>query len=248
VILIGITGAIGHGKSSLADAFLKCDDTAIHNESSLLISEFANKAKKTIPDTFDVVSINEWLASLQPVFSSVLNIKVDEGILKLTDKTSADDIEFEKLADYIKNLSDNLNLRSEEITESTKPSHRALLQWLGGYFVNHISRTIWYDELVRRARVAEKNGCKLYVIGGLRFPEDAAVIKKAGGIIIDIYRPEAQEPDLNDPTERERANITYDIRVINNGSLDQLNNIASTILNHMNESRLEPSYLATINN
>ena len=65
MILIGITGSIGHGKTSLAEAFLKIEPSAIHDESSKLISEFANEAKKTIPYTFDAQKINNWLSNLE---------------------------------------------------------------------------------------------------------------------------------------------------------------------------------------
>jgi len=246
VILIGITGAIGHGKTSLAEAFLKLEPSAIHDESSKLISEFANEAKKTIPDNFDAQKINNWLSDLEECISRILNVEVNAGRTLVPLDAKPQDPEFVKLAEYISLIRNNESLLSQKITEETKPNHRALLQWTGGYFVNHISRTIWYDELIRRSEVSEKNGCKLYVIGGLRFPEDAEVIKKAGGKVVEITRPKADKPDINDPTERERTNITCDIRLINDGSLDELSEVAAKIYNDINHNTFDSIYTSRL--
>lgn len=246
MILIGITGSIGHGKTSLAEAFLKIEPSAIHDESSKLISEFANEAKMTLPDVFDVQQINNWLSDLTGTISDVLHVDINSKLPLIPESTNPKDPEFIKLSEYISSLNLNKSLREEKVTEETKPNHRALLQWIGGYFVNHISRTIWYDELIRRSETAEQNDCKLYIIGGLRFPEDAEVIKKAGGKVIEVIRPNAPQPDVNDPTERERANITCDIRVINDGSLDGLATVAAKIYNDINHNTFDSIYTSRL--
>ena len=246
MILIGITGSIGHGKTSLAEAFLKIEPSAIHDESSKLISEFANEAKVTLPDVFDVQQINNWLSDLRPAISDVLHVDINSNLPLIPESTNPKDSEFIKLSEYISSLNLNKSLREEKVTEETKPNHRALLQWIGGYFVNHISRTIWYDELIRRSKTAEQNGCKLYIIGGLRFPEDAEVTKKAAGKVIEVVRPNAPQPDVNDPTERERANITCDIRVINDGSLDGLATVAAKIYNDINHNTFDSIYTSRL--
>lgn len=230
MILIGITGAIGHGKTSLADAILKLEPSAIHDESSKLISEFANEAKKTIPKDFDIAKVNDWIAGMSETMGCELGVSINTNLPLIPQNASPQDPEFTKLDEYMSSIKRNSSLCKEEITEITKPNHRALLQWMGGYFVNHISRTIWYDELIRRSETAKQSGCKLYVIGGLRFPEDAEVIKKAGGKVIEIVRPSAPKPDLSDPTERERANIISDIRLLNNGDISDLEKLANTLL------------------
>lgn len=242
MILIGITGAIGHGKTSLAEAFLVHEPTGIHDESSQLISEFANDAKIDLPKSKNISEINVWLDSLQEPIRKHLHAIVHTSDLHITDDIDLSSSEYVKLHSYILQTQKNPKLLTEQITAATKANHRAILQWFGGYFVKRLSSTIWYDELIRRAKTANQNGCKLYVIGGLRFPGDADSIHNAGGLVVEIVRPDKQTLDTNDPTERERSKIRCDSRILNNGSLEDLKIISSDILADIQNNTLEKEY------
>ncbi len=245
MILIGITGAIGHGKTSLAEAFLAHEPTGIHDESSRLISEFANDAKIDLPTSTDIPEINKWLDSLQERIHKHLHTKVRTSDLYITDDTDLSSSEYVKLHNYILQTQKNPKLVTEQITTANKANHRSILQWFGGYFVKRLFPTIWYDELIRRAKTAEQNGCKLYIIGGLRFPGDADTTSNAGGFVVEIVRPDKQTSDTDDPTERERSKIHYDSRIINSGSLSQLSATASVILSDIASNQLKSVYFIT---
>lgn len=45
---------------------------------------------------------------------------------------------------------------------------------------------IWFSEIVRMTPDAATTGCKLCIVGGLRSPNDAAMMRQAGGIIIGL--------------------------------------------------------------
>ena len=100
------------------------------------------------------------------------------------------------------------------------------------------------SQLVRRAQEAGDQGAQLAVIGGLRFPNDAAVIREAGGKILQVIRPNAPQPDATDPTERERALIQADTAVINNGTIADLTTCAQQILTDIANNQLKPEYVA----
>lgn len=242
MILIGITGAIGHGKTALAEAFLVHEPTAIHDESSQLIGEFANDAKIDLPTSIDIPDINDWLDSLHERITEHLQIEVDTSKLHIPPDTDLASDDYVKLRDYVLQAKKHQLLRTEPITSATKSHHRGILQWFGGYFVSRLTPTIWYDELLRRAHRAEKEGCMLYVIGGLRFPGDADTVCSAGGVIVEIVRPDKQASDVSDPTERERSEIQADSRVVNDGSLEDLAIVSKAILSDIQNNDLKKEY------
>ncbi len=245
MLLLSITGAIGHGKSSLAEAFLKCDETAVHTETSQLISEFANQVKQTIPTKADVTSVNQWLEDIQPKIDIFFGIKSNFGDLKLAPNANFSSPEFSKLQEYIKSSANSSSFRAEIISPDNKEAHRAILQWFGGYFTEKISNTIWADTALTRAVNAKASGCQLYIIGGMRFPSQIETVRQAGGLIIEIQRPGLEEKDVTDPTERERHNIKPDIKIINNGSVNDLQETAKKIFKDVKHNKIKSIYYSS---
>lgn len=243
MLLIGITGAIGHGKSTLAECLRSAIPGAVHDESAAVISAFANAAKTSLPDSSDLPGLNSWLKGLRPLITEQLHLESAPGVLQITQaniKTQPDD--FAKLFEYIGALQTQPGLRTELITEVTKPSHRALLQWFGGFFIARLAKNIWYDALMRRAEVARANGCPLFICGGLRFPAEAKTVHDHGGVVLEIIRPSLSQRDIKDPTERERKNVTADSQVLNDSTIVDLQKIAEQILKDMQQHKLEQLY------
>lgn len=248
--ILGITGAIGHGKTSLAKAFLREIPDSSYTESSLLISEVANKLNwhyiTLRPSTKSLSGLNAWLAMLPEILKDVANYQGNIKPVHLTDpQTLTSDPDFIKLAEYLDMVEANHALVMQPINPDTKELFRPILQWLGNYVTKHIDPNLWYSELIRQAKLAEVDGTKLFVIGGVRYPSDAQQIHDAGGKVISIERPNLQTQDAVDPTEAYRSLVTVDSTVINDGLLGTLDGIVLDIWKDLSQDELKPTYQAS---
>lgn len=247
MILLGITGPIGHGKSTLADFLVEQEPQSRQAETSQVIAEVADRLNtffaREAPTELDLHTVNQWLQHLPAILEAVTHTHIpQEKVVLLEQDVTSSPQDYQKLWEYIYEARHNPKLTIEHINAANKGAYRALLQWLGGYFVTHVDRGIWYNELVRRARHAETEGCKLFVIGGVRFPGDAEIVRAAKGRIIGINRPGVVELDQRDPTERERSKIRPDALVLNNGSLAQLEAIARELYADLLGDELRKQY------
>jgi hypothetical protein len=241
--IVGLTGAIGHGKSSLAEALQIVQPRSISLESGSLVAEVANSWLKQLKQPLDpksASSLNGGLKLLIPIIKTDLDFEASFEALKLSqsqiDTAPADVV---KLLDYWRQTRDAWP--AEPITALNKEQHRPLLQWLGGYLVQNLNAGIWYNRLVKRAQQAE---VPLAIIGGLRFVNDAKIIHQAGGTVIQIVRPQVSEADLTDPTERQRKQMAVDGTVINNASLEQLQRLAKQLYSDLQTEHLQTTYRA----
>jgi hypothetical protein len=247
MILFGITGGIGHGKSTLAEAFLHLEPNALHLELSDIITEVANAlhaATTILPDPHNLSSVLRWLQPLPQILQDITHIQT--GSVAFT----ADDIAmqpalYEKLFVHLDTMRSNPQLLQTTITQANKNQYRPILQWLGGYLVSRVSPSIWTSEAVRRAKVAGANGTALCSIGGLRYPTDAEVLRNSAGKVIHIRRPLITEQDLSDPTERERNKIIPDTMLLNDGNLSQLVSVAAQLLLDTKVGKLRAQYAAS---
>lgn len=249
MVLLGITGPIGHGKTTFASYLAQQNPQAHQIESSYVISEVADRLNKFFvwesPRQQDILSVNRWLAHLPAIVSAVTHAHIGVDDVTLTEQDIVNrPQDYEKLWDYLNAAHKNPEITSEYITSYNKEAYRPLLQWLGGFLVKHVDEGIWYNELVRRATEAQAYGCQLFIIGGVRFPGDAKILRKAKGIIIEIQRPGLDEPDMKDPTERERHSIQPDVVVINNGSLEQLLDASLRLYQDIAKNKLKEKYYA----
>ncbi len=233
MLLIGMTGPIGHGKSTFASALMKIEPNTEHLESSLIIAQVANglhQALQGVPTEGNIDFLNEWLTALPPILLKVVHTPVSYEQIKIKQSDiNEHPVEYEKLFLHVKNIIRNPMLAQTVITDENKESYRPFLQWLGGYLVTRVDPTIWYNEIIRRVFEAEAKGRKLCIVGGLRFPTDAQLIKQAGGFVIKVYRPGHLQNDILDPTERERDNIRYDSTVVSNGTVADLEECAKAV-------------------
>jgi energy-coupling factor transporter ATP-binding protein EcfA2 len=231
MILIGITGPIGHGKSTLAHFLAELEPTAKIFESSEVISDVASELNTFMaedqPNTGNIESINTWLSHLPTILSSKLGGSYSPEVFVITKENIASaPRDYEKLFEYIDLVQTNPGLVKTPITQENKAAYRAILQWIGGLCVTHIRRTIWNEELIRRAN---RSGSTIAILGGVRFAEEAQNVKDQGGIVIGIERPNTQNQDSDDPTERERSSIIVDTTVVNDGDMAALKDKAKLI-------------------
>ncbi len=246
MIIIGMTGPIGHGKSTFAKAVKSFEDSTIRFESSLIIAEVANalhKATAKLPDRYSVESINDWLKPLPAILEEIVHQKCTFSQIEI-DQSDAErhPIEYDKLMLHLESLQRNPAMLHQEITVDNKEAYRPILQWLGGYLVQRVSGDIWYDEIIRRVKASEDAGYKICIIGGLRFPRDANNVHRAGGAIVKVYRPDHLQYDMLDPTERERDNIPTDSTIVSNGTVEDMLKCAKQVVKDIADNSLQKLY------
>ncbi len=248
MIIVGLTGGIGHGKTTFANLLAKQSKSAMHFESWELIAEVGlalRREHQVHPAADDINGINEWLYALPEIIAGHVHARLDFTDVQLTqDRLRANPEHFAKLIEYLELIAAQPELADCDITDDNKDTFRPLLQWLGGYLVVQVGAGVWYDEIVRRIAHLRNSGFELVSIGGLRYPADAERIRNAGGMIIQIDRPTLPEQDRNDLTERERSDIIADAVITNNASLDQLSDCAVTVYSDLCLRQLRPSYTA----
>ncbi len=246
MVIVGLTGPIGHGKSSFANYLAALEPSALHFESFQVVAEVANamqKALSDIPDAYNVASLNNWLHCLPPILSAVTHSECAFKDIELQQTViEQHPIEYQKLIMHVENLARNPGLIQQTITADNKENYRPLLQWLGGYLVQRVDPGIWYNEIVRRIHAASTAGAKLCVVGGMRFPNDVSIMRAEGAIIVELARPGHLQSDTLDPTERERQNIKADCSIMNNGSLADLKKFAVLFLTDLNAKKLDRTY------
>ncbi len=247
MILAGITGNIDSGKTTLADFMADCMPSSAHYESWELVAEVANSlrlASSHHPSWRDKDAINEWIKPLPAILESATHKQVDFELLKLTKEEAESNPEhYNKLFEYLELMSAQPELQTVMINEASKETFRSILQWVGGYLPKKAGGDIWYSELIRR--IQANGAIDIVTVGGVRFPADAVCIRQAGGSIISIERPELARRDEHDLTEREVTLITPDCGIINDGSLEQLNNCASQVVKDLQIQNLQLTYAAS---
>lgn len=241
-----MTGPISHGKTTFASALADIEPLTIHLESSLVIAQVANRMHfvlAKIPDPYDINSLNDWIKQLPPILEETVHIQTSYDRLKLIqEQVEQHPIEYQKLIMHVENLRRNPHLARQTITIDNKETYRPFLQWIGGYLVQKIDAGIWYNQIVRLVKDAETTGCNLCIVGGLRYPTDAAILRNAGGIIVKVYRPGHLQNDMLDPTERERDNIPVDATIMSNGTVEDVKRCAAVFLRDAREGNLKQLY------
>ena len=246
MIVLGFTGPIGHGKSTFSAALHKLEPSHVHLESSMIIGEVVEALHASldkVPDRDDIDSINNWLRSLPAILLQKIHVKCTFDQIKLDpDRVIRHPIEYEKLFLHIDNIANNPELLRQKITLDNKEEYRPILQWLGGYLVRSIEPGIWYEEIVRRAKTAMQQGVAMCTVGGLRFPNDATILRQINAKIIKVYRPGHLQYDAMDPTERERDNIKVDVTIVSDAGIDEVTTCAECFMKDLKDDKLKKTY------
>jgi hypothetical protein len=249
VIIVGITGGIGHGKTTFADFLATNARKAAHLESSDVVIELANALRReghTHPKPNDLAGINRWLLPLKDIIPICVHCDSKRLVLPITtEMLEVEPRNYVKLLEYLQQMQDTPGLQTVDITPDNRQQFRSLLQWLGGYLVKTVNEGIWYDEIVRRIRDLAGQGTEIVIVGGVRFPGDAERLRNAGGVVIEIKRPLADEIDSKDLTERERSLIQPDTVVVNDASLNDLHTLANHVYKGLQLRELDKTYYAS---
>ena len=224
MFIVGLTGGIGHGKTTFADLLAGLSDNAQEWESSTIIIDVANawrKKLKKAPRSQDIVGINDWVALLPAVLQEQVHCQTTFATIELTPlRLSAAPELYQKLFEYLALVQTDPPSHKQAINLNNKSFYRPLLQWLGGYLAIQVDNGIWFDEILRQ--IAAAQALELALVGGVRFPADADRIKAAGGLVVSLERKVAGVIDAQDITERERTAIEPDVIIANDGSMAQL--------------------------
>lgn len=249
MIIIGITGGIGHGKSTLAEALARAEPRSRHFETYEIIAEVVDAwhaQTERVPNPHKIAEVNEWLALLPPLVYETLHQKIEPAALQLDLNVINTYPEvYEKLFAHLQRLQENPGLLRERIGPENKANYRAILQWLGGYLVLKVDPGIWYQAIMRRVQAAAREGVVLCTIGGVRYPSDAEIVRQSGGRIVQITRPFVRDQDMSDPTERERIKIKPDITVSNDAGIVELARCAYKIYADLQLGKLQAKYIAS---
>lgn len=251
--ILGLTGPIGHGKSAFAEAAMHSEPTARLIESGMVIAEVADLLNEDIVQLPDVLadgrleSQKPWLDHALPAaLETVTGRRFDPDKLKIDLDDGANHPDnFSKLHAYVAAVKVMPEMAAHTITPENKEHYRPLLQWIGGYVTQALGYSLWYEEIIRRSQAIAGEGCTVLLVGGVRFPDDAAVLRRAGGLLLEIVRPGHLVRDIHDPTEQLRSQIPIDVHVSNDGSLEDLAALAETCVHDLKAGRLQESYRAS---
>src|SRR5690606_15759799 len=109
-----MTGPIGHGKTTFADALAALEPSTVHFESSLIIAEVANafqKALTDVPDPYNVERLNNWLRALPEILKEIVHVNCTFDQLKLDQESMEEHpVEYQKLILHVENLQRNPDL------------------------------------------------------------------------------------------------------------------------------------------
>ena len=229
--IFGITGPIGHGKTTLANALMSLETPAIHIEPSDIIAEVANEWFATFPkellvDPIDYQLLNGWTTDLATVVSHQIKY-VDPNQLRIThDQVIGESKYYFKLFMYINLIRQGVIPFAEPITTENKDKHRNILQWIGGFLVHRADQGIWFEHIERMLKKSAAEGVKLAVVGGVRYPYDAEVIRRNEGIILKLLRADLPERELADITEEHRNEIQADTTIISDSRPEAFKELA----------------------
>ena len=115
-----------------------------------------------------------------------------------------------------------------EEAKDEHPEVRRLLQALGGAVRDHVDEDVWIAIGLDRAERALAAGYPV-VASGVRYPNEAAAVRAAGGVVCWVDRPGLPNDGDRHPSETSLTRHDCDLTVVNRGSLDDLWRVADNL-------------------
>lgn len=242
MILVGMVGGARQGKSSVGQELRRLAgvDAKADLEFSYPIGQVVNAWVKQWPiDVLDsglpVIEVaNKLIPLLVEPVKQVTGLDVDPAKL-LIQNTPESREAANRLLSYLEKYIELGSARGEEfplpITPDNKVLHRACYQWVGARLIEEVDagpgQDIWTYVIEHRIKTLQERGYALVTVGGARYPLHQEMIRRDGGIIINVQRPGIAED--NDVTEQAEARKLADVVVVNNGTLEGLNAIVGEL-------------------
>lgn len=111
----------------------------------------------------------------------------------------------------------------EQPIEWIGQSPRQMLQTLGTEWGrDSVRQDIWLELCKRRIALLQEHGAEVVVVADVRFENEAAMIRQAGGQVWHVRRPLADEAGVQHKSEAGIAAADGDRIVVNDGTVEQL--------------------------
>lgn len=249
--VIGISGAIGHGKSTFSQFLADTINNSRIFEASGDIVLVANNWLRFMPESFKTNPpgselLNDWIDSLAEIVAKEGLGKPKAKKLYVTEyQLETRDDSILKLLEYLENIRAGTISPNDIIGAHNKEVHRSILQWIGGYLVKNYHEGIWFDSIDRKLNSAKEDGAGLAIVSGLRFPYDKKIIEKHQGTIIRIERPHVMVTDSQEVTEKEGTDLKASSIIINDANLDELRDTAKTFFDDLSGGRILEKYVSS---
>ena len=164
------------------------------------VIHFADALKRI---TRSVFKLSDWEVSTTEGKESKLpqSINIDDFIIELRKETGLD----------------------LPILGMVAESPRELLQFVGTNYIRATEPNYWLNTV--RSEIEKGN----VIVADLRFCNESDIIKEYGGSVVSVVRGETNSKDLH-VSEMENLKIQADYVVLNNGTLDELANIAEGVI------------------
>jgi hypothetical protein len=246
--ILALTGDIGSGKSEFTRMVHEIEPDSESYESREIITEAANKFNEFLrrydTGTINAETVNEALVKISQWMNDHFKTGIDPGNIVFTDEEAQTRPElFTRLHDYLDQIKADPAMLGKVINAENKPQFRAILQWLGGYFPYKYRPGIWFEEIGRRIIQLDPQP-KVISVNALRYPHDEITIRRFAAehnydcSILEIVRPSIAS-NSGDVTERSRKQIESDTKIINNGSLEDLKDVAEELLKDLPSPQTE---------
>lgn len=257
MILVGMVGGARQGKSTVGEELRRLAgvDVKADLEFSYPIGQVADLWVKEWPTSVleSGLPVREIANKLIPLLAqpvkTVTSFDIDPNVL-LIDETPEAAEKANRLLSYLEKFIEAGSNRIDEfptpITPDNKVLHRSLYQFIGARLIDEVDvgegSDIWVKVIEKRIVTLKERGYSLVTVGGTRYPHQQEMIRRNGGVIINVERPGIAED--NDVTEQAGARKLADIVVENNGSLEELNDAVGKLYDDLLSDKTQKVYSA----
>lgn len=112
-------------------------------------------------------------------------------------------------------------LPAEVVATDACMSPRQVLQWWGTEYRRGQDEHYWLHRMAERLERAAWERARFVVVPGVRFPNEVALLRARGGLMLRVQRPGVQPVALH-VSERALDDVRMDMVLANAGSLEEL--------------------------